>query len=1436
MTLRSRRFRDFFRRQSPSSSTSSQPKVAEPVKASSKSSLTKNSADGNAFTDALERFLDELPPEERQSFSSTYRTVTPEDLLRKVEDADKADRESIPRLFFDRTSPFLEVLDGLLAATSSFASLGIPDAASVVIGGARLIIKMALRYVEFFDKLTGMMETLSFHLGHLHKLSEHTNLMLLRDSTATVYGAILRFYRQAYGFFKKADDQDRSQLKGFLRTQWKSFEDQFGGLEKDIKDSLNALGHATGAEILNQTVQNGRGLDVLQGETKRQTTILSEDQRHNYLRFISPLDFDSIHKDTLRKRCPGTGNWLLEHESFEDWFDNQDAQLLWCHGPPGVGKSMLSSIVMNHIQNHPTTMPENVGKAFVSFRYDQMESQDPAQAIAAILKQLAIQQQEFSIELVEFFSDHYKNARHPSAEESAAMIATLSRQFVQTLIVMDALDECDEGPRERILKLIPEFKAKVFITSRPEPSIREAFKKMAVSNFEIDTRTTQLDIERYVDERLKFLPRPLKHDIEAEISGALVDRADGSFLWVHLQLETISRQKNTKDIQKVLKNLPRGLNDTYDRILKRIEDQDEPLRDLGLNCMMWVLKSKRPLSIDELKTAVATHDACDRLEEVLENFDKYSPADILDASFNLLTLHDKYGERKVRFVHYSVAEFLEQQSSRHVNSVDFWNHELMETKLAKTCMIFLRLLYSAEIPAMTRRSSYALEFQHYSGHHFDRHIVSAGELHYKELRPHLGQLLSDQSALKMLISEVWNEPRPLKVNAWDIIHVTDLHEMSVITEDSQWDRQEINQWVSYSHHAALKRLNDFIGSFTSIGNSLGNQRLDHSFEYGGPIKDESQFWDAVCEAKLDDLRKFLEGGINPNKLDPESRTALEIACMVDNVEAVEMLLLYGAKGKEGDSTFSAALMQAMQSGFGQLSDLLFRNGAVARKEMLLVVIDASVAPNTDTPPFLDKILRQGVDPNEFSDLNLAIPDFTHKRRGGWEDAESMRPLYFAAWRGNVRAVRKLLEFGADPNLEGGSRGTAIQVAALEGRVEIVQLLTRERGTTWPQKELEKAFEEFAPRINMARARENDICKSLLDVIDHTKVSALHAACRGDGLGIVEKMIDRGADIHATAAGRTALQNACMSSTLKRDAVIRLLLDNGADVNAISESGTALTAIMFDEYGADETVEILLGEGARPDLAAGGWTSALEPAAAAGNVLAVERLLSAGSFNNVQMDSALQAAALWLLLHHGANHRADRGASRLFSEGELPLPGASRRGEESVVAALLAAGANINESDTYGSPLESALCEILRCDPQYRGTKPYDGLKAVIECLRKAGAIEPRADCHVGVICNGPLCNHRKRGDSEEYQTHNPAKLWISGARPDRKHACGIKALDGDSDTALHQPDHEMTEMLENDITMQMENLAREVADLKDDEELRYQIRRSIVDWEKWDYR
>jgi len=66
---------------------------------------------------------------------------------------------------------------------------------------------------------------------------------------------------------------------------------------------------------------------------------------------------------------------------------------------------------------------------------------------------------------------------------------------------------------------------------------------------------------------------------------------------------TTCRENNDKDIHLVLKSLPRGLNETYGRILNCIVE-DRKL-EIAVKLFTWVAVARRPLSLLELAEAIA---------------------------------------------------------------------------------------------------------------------------------------------------------------------------------------------------------------------------------------------------------------------------------------------------------------------------------------------------------------------------------------------------------------------------------------------------------------------------------------------------------------------------------------------------------------------------------------------------------------------------------------------------------------------------------------------------------------------------------------------------------------------------------------------------------------------------------------------------------------
>ena len=78
--------------------------------------------------------------------------------------------------------------------------------------------------------------------------------------------------------------------------------------------SLSALAQA----IKNDTAEVARGFI---------------DQRsRRIMTWISTLNFSTKQNDIFSKRQEGTGEWLLEDDTFKNWLDGTE-RTLWCPGP-----------------------------------------------------------------------------------------------------------------------------------------------------------------------------------------------------------------------------------------------------------------------------------------------------------------------------------------------------------------------------------------------------------------------------------------------------------------------------------------------------------------------------------------------------------------------------------------------------------------------------------------------------------------------------------------------------------------------------------------------------------------------------------------------------------------------------------------------------------------------------------------------------------------------------------------------------------------------------------------------------------------------------------------------------------------------------------------------------------------------------------------------
>ncbi|CUS15557.1 unnamed protein product, partial [Tuber aestivum] len=70
------------------------------------------------------------------------------------------------------------------------------------------------------------------------------------------------------------------------------------------------------------------------------------------LQWLSPLEPHQRHQGVQIDRLDGVGNWVLESTDFRKWSDMEDGCVepaLFCYGNPGVGKTYLSSLVIDSL-------------------------------------------------------------------------------------------------------------------------------------------------------------------------------------------------------------------------------------------------------------------------------------------------------------------------------------------------------------------------------------------------------------------------------------------------------------------------------------------------------------------------------------------------------------------------------------------------------------------------------------------------------------------------------------------------------------------------------------------------------------------------------------------------------------------------------------------------------------------------------------------------------------------------------------------------------------------------------------------------------------------------------------------------------------------------------------------------------------------------------
>ncbi|PKY05079.1 purine and uridine phosphorylase [Aspergillus campestris IBT 28561] len=306
---------------------------------------------------------------------------------------------------------------------------------------------------------------------------------------------------------------------------------------------------------------------------------------------------------------------------FQTWMRN-DYQTLFCPGIPGAGKTLMTSIVVDHLEKHYDNA--NIAYVYCSFG---SQDQTPEGLLGSIVKQLVRKQSSIPDIVKDLYGRHKDRNSRPGLKALLETINSIIPSDSRTFIIVDALDECQNHNRCRDSFLSAIFAAQArtrlnfFATSRPQ-GVEAGFRE-------------SIDI----------------------VMGKSTRNRLRQFLLAVLDMNALYSLETKGEIRDALRNAYRRgnrLHEAYGQTMERIQSQGESPKRLAMRTLAWVLHARRLLSAAELRYALALN------AELTEGeFASYLPniRRVLSLCAGLVRLDET--SKTINFVHKSTREYFE---------------------------------------------------------------------------------------------------------------------------------------------------------------------------------------------------------------------------------------------------------------------------------------------------------------------------------------------------------------------------------------------------------------------------------------------------------------------------------------------------------------------------------------------------------------------------------------------------------------------------------------------------------------------------------------------------------------------------------------------------------------------------------------------------------
>lgn len=448
-----------------------------------------------------------------------------------------------------------------------------------------------------------------------------------KEALEKLYRQILQFQIKAYCYYSKS----AAARLGRNMVKW----DEWDGLVSGVEDQVRVLTDLHDDRKHWKYEEECKRLEKRHQETAHRLQAIGVDltglrnavekeqadkQRSELLEWLCDSDYTTMYNAARDLYKSGTGDWLVKDSAeFKTWKESPGS-LLWLYGKAGAGKSVLSSSVIKHLRDEYKAEPD-IAVAYFFFSFSDSKKQSLAVMLASLVRQLCARRPN-TPQPVKSLSEYKNGGGRPDTKTLEAALMATTRGFSEVFVVIDALDECPTLANERT-KLLDSLgrviaampgNLHILCTSRPEADIKAAMDPVlsrplgTTIDLTSDQSRHNKDIGLYIDRTLEsadyeYWPANLK----VEAKGLLLEKADGMFLYVARQLESLKDLASGPAIRMALQNIPPGLDATYDRILQSL---NKGFRAQIISALKWLALSNRDLELEELAEIFILRPEC----------------------------------------------------------------------------------------------------------------------------------------------------------------------------------------------------------------------------------------------------------------------------------------------------------------------------------------------------------------------------------------------------------------------------------------------------------------------------------------------------------------------------------------------------------------------------------------------------------------------------------------------------------------------------------------------------------------------------------------------------------------------------------------------------------------------------------------------------------